>query len=412
MGKKKKAVSASSSIHSPNFGFLAGHDQLLVELGAYAERYVFDDPNASLIKMRQLAEALARNTAAIVGIDVSGLPQIDVIRKLVDRRYLPDAVAGLFHTIRMSGNNAAHHFEGSQSLHDALMLLQVTRSVAVWFHQTFKDQRFKPGPFQAPPDPKDLKKETKALTEELERLRLQSAIHETEARSAKDSAAIEAVLRQEAEARAETAYKELDFALELAEESEQKLQSELKRFDERLAAIESEAEKRSAADIEKIVAGAEKAASHLDLSEAEMRRVAETDLRDGGQEVMKPVGKPVEITVPAILFRITKVYREGMTPNEVYEAVRGTWKVDDRRNGARYAFAVYEGAVKGVFEIKKWHLAGTTSYQTRIGGELKTDGRWEFIGNYADQRMWFEYLGRSVAAYFPAGSPPIKYVNC
>lgn len=49
---------------SPNFAFLAKHDDLFVRYAMLAERYVFDDPNSSLIKQRQLAEALARAAAA------------------------------------------------------------------------------------------------------------------------------------------------------------------------------------------------------------------------------------------------------------------------------------------------------------------------------------------------------------
>lgn len=46
------------SNQSVNFGFLAKHGDVLVRHGALAERYVFDDPNAALVKIRQLAETL------------------------------------------------------------------------------------------------------------------------------------------------------------------------------------------------------------------------------------------------------------------------------------------------------------------------------------------------------------------
>ena len=55
---------------SPNFAFLTHHDQVLVEFAALAEAYVFSDPNSSLIKLRQLAELLAKQTAAYCGIEV------------------------------------------------------------------------------------------------------------------------------------------------------------------------------------------------------------------------------------------------------------------------------------------------------------------------------------------------------
>jgi hypothetical protein len=47
-----------------NFGFLSGHDPKLVQLGAFAERYFRDDPPTCLIKVRQLAELVAKLIAA------------------------------------------------------------------------------------------------------------------------------------------------------------------------------------------------------------------------------------------------------------------------------------------------------------------------------------------------------------
>ena len=47
---------------SANFNFLAKHDPLLVRFAAHAERYVFDDPDVALVKIRQLVEGLANYT--------------------------------------------------------------------------------------------------------------------------------------------------------------------------------------------------------------------------------------------------------------------------------------------------------------------------------------------------------------
>lgn len=47
-----------------NFGFLAKHEPLFFQLGASAERLFAFDPNASLLKLRQLGEAMARSIAA------------------------------------------------------------------------------------------------------------------------------------------------------------------------------------------------------------------------------------------------------------------------------------------------------------------------------------------------------------
>jgi hypothetical protein len=49
---------------SPNCAFLVQYDEVLVHHAALAERYVFEDPNSTLIKLRQFAEILARHAAA------------------------------------------------------------------------------------------------------------------------------------------------------------------------------------------------------------------------------------------------------------------------------------------------------------------------------------------------------------
>ena len=53
---------------SANFDFLGTHDAQLVRLGGLAERYFKDDPNTSLIKLRQFGEVLAQLTAAKSGL--------------------------------------------------------------------------------------------------------------------------------------------------------------------------------------------------------------------------------------------------------------------------------------------------------------------------------------------------------
>jgi hypothetical protein len=74
--------------------------------------------------------------------------------------------------------------------------------------------------------------------------------------------------------------------------------------------------------------------------------------------------RPVTVEIPALLIRINRLYRHNMTPQELYEATRGVWKLDARCTKARYAFAVFEGLVREVYEIESWHPAATTPYTT------------------------------------------------
>lgn len=121
---------------------------------------------------------------------------------------------------------------------------------------------------------------------------------------------------------------------------------------------------------------------------------------------------PVVISEPAILIRINRLYRHGMSADELYEATRGVWKLSERRRGVTHAFAVFESVVRAVYLVSAWHPAGTTPYQYRPASEVMVAGRWEFTGTPAPPEKWSRYVGHSVAAYFKKGAQsPIAYVN-
>lgn len=122
---------------------------------------------------------------------------------------------------------------------------------------------------------------------------------------------------------------------------------------------------------------------------------------------------PVEVTDPAILIRINRLYRPGMDAHALYEATRGVWKVGPRRTRATYAMAVYNGVVRAVYAIQRWHAAGSTEYTTRDRLELAQAGRWEFTGVAVDNEIASKYVGKSVSRYLPQGlQSPVVYVAC
>ena len=122
--------------------------------------------------------------------------------------------------------------------------------------------------------------------------------------------------------------------------------------------------------------------------------------------------KPVTVDVPALLIRINRLYRHNMSAQELYEATRGVWKLGRRCERAKYAFAVFEGVVREVYEIQSWHPAATTPYATRDASQLTTNGRLEFIGHVAEA-VRDRYVDGSVAAQFRQGlQSPVVYVNC
>ena len=122
--------------------------------------------------------------------------------------------------------------------------------------------------------------------------------------------------------------------------------------------------------------------------------------------------KPVTVVHPALLIRINKLYRHNMSQLELYEITRGIWKLGERRNGVRYALAVFEGVVREVYKIQSWYPALTTSYITRDLSERDANGRWEFEGIRAPDDIRNQYYLGSVRVYFRRGNQsPVVYVN-
>lgn len=138
-------MSSKPQYQSPNFQFLEKIDPLLAELGARAERYALDDPNTSMIKVRQLGELLAKLVASKNGIqaDSRNKDQRTLIDELFRARAITAEIQSLFHTIRMEGNDANHAMQGHEG--QAITLLRHARKIAVWAYRSYIDGRLKLG---------------------------------------------------------------------------------------------------------------------------------------------------------------------------------------------------------------------------------------------------------------------------
>jgi type I restriction enzyme R subunit len=260
----------SSSIQS-NFAQFAEQDQQLLRIGLLAERYFPDDPNTSLLKLRQLAELLAQQVAAYLGIYVSSEePQFELIRRLQDQGIFSREIAQLFGEVRRAGNAASHAMVGDHRT--ALAALKITWQLGVWFHRTFKDANFKSGAFIPPKAPQneteDLRKELARLNDEL--TKFQSVHHE-------------AVLQLDAtEAQLREARDEQSFWEQMAQEVEQS-KTELQR---RLETVQAEAaaqpREKAKAQVVAFVAAAKTAAAAVHLDEAETRKLIDQQLSQAG----------------------------------------------------------------------------------------------------------------------------------
>jgi type I restriction enzyme R subunit len=262
---------------SPNFAFLEPRDPLLHGYASRAERYFSDDPNGSLVKMRQFAEALTHATAANFGNPASTETAfIDVLRGLDYR--VPERIVNLLHDVRKLGNRATHAHADEHR--DALTALKVGHQLGVWFHATFRAKGFKPSPFVIPPNPADA---TAALLSEMEAIRAEAAEAAAKLASLEGTAAELERLKAEAEIRSSKAFEDLDAALDLASQAEEARKSDRQHFEAELASIRGvNLAPPTPAAVEELAAVAAVAAEAIDLDEVTTRKLIDEQLRQAG----------------------------------------------------------------------------------------------------------------------------------
>jgi type I restriction enzyme R subunit len=250
-----------STFRATNFACLQDHDDQLVRLGMLAERYFTDDPNSCLIKLRQFAELLAQNVAARAGLFASREEvQFELLRRLRERGILPREIWKLFNEIRRKGNAATHAMADDHPM--ALDALKISWQLGLWFHRTFAEPSFNPGPFIPPAPPEagseELRVELERLNEELARYR------------AGNYEAIERL--EDTEGKVREVIGEGSFWERLAVEAEER-EEEIER---RLAALQAFAAE-SGESVERFVQSAEIAAGKVQVDREVMQRLRSDD---------------------------------------------------------------------------------------------------------------------------------------
>lgn len=258
-----------------NFAFLGQAAPRLARLGALAERYFVDDATGALIKLRQLAEFMAKDIAAQHAL----LPKVEVgfddtLRLLRSRNVLPREVGDILYHLKRIGNAAAHEDIGSTG--DALNALKMARGAAIWFYQTYNGAPgYKAGPFVPPRPPADA---SEALRKEIEELR-------ASVRASTDSEAKALLLAQEAQAA------HLAAVNQAAEREEERLfwenyaaetEAGRKAAETALAAVQAEAKAASPAQLEMLIQTATVQAAKIELDEAATRVLIDDQLRAAG----------------------------------------------------------------------------------------------------------------------------------
>ncbi len=250
-----------------NFTHLKEHDEQLLKLGMLAERYFAEDPNTCLLKLRQLTETLAQMLASSVGmVSRPAEGQYQLLHRLRDHGILPNEMYQLFTQVRLIGNDANHALKGNHR--EALAVMRYSWQIGVWFHRTFKDPKFKSGPFVPPQPPTD---ESEELRQELASLSKVLADHQAAHQEA-------AQQLQATQAQLQAAKDEQTFWEQMAAEVE----AEKAELQKRLAAQQAEVAAKPSTVVAALVTASNKAASELELDEAQTRKLIDQQLRDAG----------------------------------------------------------------------------------------------------------------------------------
>lgn len=232
---------------SSNFSFLAEHDPVFLQLAAAAEQIFAADPNTTLIKLRQLGEALAQDIAARAGIEFTDeTTQAELLSRLNREIRLDPTVRNLFHTLRIEGNKATHQFRTRHK--EAMDGLKLARELAVWFHRAFgkSGAGFQAGPFTPPGDPSLALRE---LQREIEQLRGELSSKNDALETKQQLAALIAREKEEYAILATQMDAEARTYQSLAEEQAAILDRVKREFEQRLLALQSQIDKQNAQQI-------------------------------------------------------------------------------------------------------------------------------------------------------------------
>lgn len=258
-----------------NFSFLDGSGDRLTRLAHLAERYVFDDPSASLIKLRQFGEFLAKDVAARHALLPDASASFDdVLRALRVRSVLPREVSEWLFHLKQAGNAAAHEDSGNAG--DARAALKIARAAAIWFYRTYGGAAtFKAGPF-VPPQP--LHDASQELLAEIEMLR--AAVRASDDAAAKAQLATQRAERERLEtaAAAEQSAEERAFWERYAAETE----ATTLVVKAELAKLQARALVAPPQHLELLVQEAARQSQAIDIDEATTRVLIDDQLRAAG----------------------------------------------------------------------------------------------------------------------------------
>jgi type I restriction enzyme R subunit len=334
-----------------NFDMLRAYESQLWRLGALAERYFAEDPNTSLLKLRQFSELLAQSLAARTGLyTIAEESQYELIRRLHGEGILPKEVKQVLDQIRVIGNAANHALQGDHAA--ALSTLKLCWQLSLWFHRTFKDANYKSGPFVPPQAPID---ESAELHAEL--ARLQQAVAAFQAQQEQVSQELLFTKTQLSSLSEERSVWE-----QLATESD----ADKARLAEQLATLQAAAAAAPAAQFTQLLQSAANAATQVQLDEAETRRIIDEQLRQAGWDADTPNlrhskgtrpqrGRNMAIAEwPCEGYSADYVLFQGLSPIAVVEAKRKNVDVSGALQQAKRYSRTFSASTETLLHERNW----------------------------------------------------------
>ncbi len=366
-------MNKATEFASGNFSFLSEHDTLFVELAESAERAFASDPNTTLIKLRQLGEALAQHLAALSGIEFDEQTnQAELLYRLNRELQLEPQIKELFHILRIEGNKATHQFRTQHK--EAMDGLKVARALAIWFHRSFSKAgaNFKPGPFVPPADPSA---QLRQLQSDIEKLRhdLQHANMALD-----DSQQLSQLIEKEKseyEALAVAMDEESRALAEQGRQHEQALSQQQQAYEQKIKALQQQLTEQGEQTVnqqrQQVAKQTKTATDTLVLNEELTRILIDQQLQEAGWEADSQ-----DIT-----------FQKGARPEKgTYRAI-AEWPTNHNGEKGRADYVLFVGLTPiAVVEAKKenTNVAGKIRQAERYSKGFKVEaplvGAWELMG--------------------------------
>jgi superfamily II DNA or RNA helicase/transcriptional regulator with XRE-family HTH domain len=156
--KNSKVVSeqetAKKRTSFSNFAFMEAICPDVANIGAVAEKYIRDDPNATLFKVGMIAEIIVSEIFKNERLSyLEQEKQIDSIQVLKDEDLIPSNIESILTSIRIGRNKAVHNNFDSKDT--ARKLLKYAFSLCCWYMTVYGSYEFKPSDYIDPVDFED-----------------------------------------------------------------------------------------------------------------------------------------------------------------------------------------------------------------------------------------------------------------